>query len=90
MFDTFGNPSTWASTIDMTWQGYGPTATSTNIFRAQEPGVFFTISHNHVTTQNAVTSGVITDETGNNLAAVPMLDALIANGNGGSVVIVES
>lgn len=90
MFDTFGNPSTWAATINITWQGYGPTTTSTNIFRAQQPGVFFTLSHNHVTTQSAVATGIITDEAGNNLAAVPILDALIADGNGGSVVVVKS
>jgi hypothetical protein len=90
MFDTFGNPSTWMSTIDITWQGYGPTTTSTDIFREGQPGVFFTLSHNHGTSQNAVTTGVFTDEAGNNLAAVPALDALIANGTGGFVVVVKS
>ena len=90
MFDTFGNPSTWASTIDITWQGYGPTTTSTDIFHAGQPGVFFTLSHNHATTQNAAATGVFTDEAGNNLAAVPTLDALVAQATGGSVVIVKS
>jgi hypothetical protein len=90
MFDTFGNPSTWTSTIDITWQGYGPTTTSTDIFRAKQPGVFFTLSHNHVTNQNAVTTGLFSDEAGNNLAAVPTLDALIAEGTGGFVVVVKS
>src|SRR5581483_4450310 len=90
MFDNFGNPSTWASTLDITWQGYGPTTTSTDIFRAQQPGVFFTLSHNHSTTQNAAVTGVFTDQAGNNLASVPTLDALVANATGGSVVFVKS
>ena len=90
MFDFFGNPSTWTSTIDMTWQGDGQTTMFNDIFHAQQPGVFITLSHTHWWSQNAVTTGVLTDEAGNNLASVPNLDAQIRNSTGGDLVIVKS
>lgn len=90
MFDDTGVAAPWTSTINITWHGYGPTTTYIDTFHARTPGQFLILSHTHSTSQNAETTGVISDQAGNNLASVPTLDALIQNATDGSVTIVKS
>jgi hypothetical protein len=74
----------FTSTINVSWKGYGPTSTFMDIFSDRQPG-FMMKSHTSGSSRSAEASGVITDETGVNLATSPVAYANISDSKGGTV-----
>lgn len=89
MFDDFGNPA-FTSTVNVSWQAFGPTTTYIDSTHFRIPGSYMTMSHDNSNTRNAVANGVVTDANGNNSTTTPSLQALVQDGVSGSVVIVKS
>lgn len=86
MFDGTGT-QTFTSTLNVSWQAFGPTTTFIDSSHSFIPGVYVSSSHSNASTRGAIASGVITDANGNNLAATPTLNALVQNAISGSVLV---
>jgi hypothetical protein len=89
MFDFVTGAQVFTTTINVTWQGYGPTATSIDSSHFRAPG-FVVNSHFHGSSRGAEASGTFTDGTGANLATPPTLNASLDDSSGGTVVITHS
>jgi hypothetical protein len=85
MFDFISN-TPFTATIDVAWQGFGPTTTFIDNSHFRAPN-FIVNSHFSGTTRGAEASGSLTDETGANLATSPTLNAGLNNARGGTVQI---
>jgi hypothetical protein len=80
----FISGATFTSTVNVSWKGYGPTTTFMDSFSFRQPG-FMSKSHSTGTSRSAEASGVVTDETGANLAASPTPNASLNDSTGGTV-----
>jgi hypothetical protein len=89
MFDTSTGVQLFTSTIKVAWKGYGPTSTFIDSSHFRSPG-FLMNSHDRGTSVSAEASGVTTDESGNNLATLPTLNASVENDSSGTVVLSHS
>ncbi len=87
MFDFISN-TTFTTTINVTWQGFGPTTTSIDNMHVRAPSFIFN-SHFHGTSRAAEALGTLTDKTGTNLATPPTLNADLANASSGTVQITK-
>jgi len=85
MFDFISN-TTFTATINVAWQGFGPTTTFIDSSHFRAPN-FIVNSHFSGTSRAAEASGILTDETGTNLATPPTLSAGLFNAQGGTVQI---
>jgi hypothetical protein len=74
------------STVTLTLRGYGATTTFIDSSHVRTAG-FMMNAHFHGTRRSAEASGVVTDEAGGNLAAVPTLNASLQNSSNGTVVL---
>jgi hypothetical protein len=88
MFDYVTNTQ-FTSTINVSWKGYGPTSTFMDSFSDRQPG-FMMKSHTTGSSRSAEVSGVITDETGSNLATSPTTYANLSDSKGGTVEFSKS
>ena len=91
MFDTstgMPGPLLFTASINVTWQGFGPTTKNIDSTHTHQPGFIFN-SHFNGTNRAATASGTFTDETGANVAA-PTLDAELDNAQNGTVLIFQS
>ena len=89
MFDGTGT-QTFTSTVNVSWQAFGPTTTFIDSTHSFIPGVYVTMSHSNASTRGAIASGVVTDALQNNAAATPTLNALVQNAISGSVLVFHS
>ena len=83
MFDYVTNMQ-FTSTVNVSWKGYGPTSTFMDSFSDRQPG-FMMKSHTTGSSRSAEASGVMTDETGANLATSPTTNASLSDSKGGTV-----
>jgi hypothetical protein len=86
MFDSFSN-TTFIATIDVTWQGYGPTTRSFDSSHFRAPGVIVN-QHFNGTSRAAEASGVLSDGSAN-FAATPTLDAELHDVTTGFVQLIK-
>jgi hypothetical protein len=89
MFDSLTGAQSFTSTINVTFKGYGPTSTFIDSSHMRMAG-FLMNNHFHGTSRAAEASGVVTDDTGSNLAAVPTLYASMQNSSSGTVQLSHS
>jgi hypothetical protein len=87
MFDFVSNTS-FTATIDVTWQGYGPTTYAIDSLHSRAPGVIVN-THFKGAFRSAAASGTLSDGT-TNFAATPTLDASLDNISTGTVQIFKS
>jgi len=83
MFDGTGT-QLFTSSINVTWQAYGPSSSFVDGFHFRGPGFLENIRLMG-TSRAAEASGQITDEIGSNLATQPTLNASIEDAQGGTV-----
>jgi hypothetical protein len=83
MYDYVGGQS-FTTTINVSWNGYGPTSTFVDSSHYRSPG-FIMSTHDTGVSQAAEASGNYTDQSGANLAATPTLSAGLSNDSGGTV-----
>ena len=83
MFDNVTGAQ-FTSTVNVSWKGYGPTSTFMDIFSVRQPG-FMMKSHTTGASRLAEASGVVTDETGANLATPATTNANLSDSKGGTV-----
>jgi hypothetical protein len=84
MFDAISNTS-FTTTIDVTWQGYGPTTTTIDNSHFRGAG-FIVNNHFHGSDRAAEASGTFTNAGASNLAS-PTLNADINDTSGGTVML---
>jgi uncharacterized protein YodC (DUF2158 family) len=84
LYDYFTGAQVFTTTINVTLKGYGPTSTSMNVSQYRSPG-FVMSTHFTGSSRAAEASGVITDQSGNNLATPATLNANLNNDSGGTV-----
>ena len=89
MYDASSGLQTFTSTINVTWQGFGPTSSFIDTSHFRSPGLMVN-SRFMGTSRMAIASGVITDETSANLASAPSLNADLENDSSGTVFLSRS
>lgn len=89
MYDSGTGLQLFTSTINVAWQGFGPTSSFIDSSHFRSPGLLMN-SHFMGSSRMAVASGVVTDETAANLATAPTLNADLENDSGGSVFLSHS
>lgn len=88
MFDLFTGTQVFTTTIQLTWQGIGPS--STFIDNSHQRGAGFALnSHFHGVSRGAMASGELTDAGGTNLAATPTTAADLSNATSGTVQLIH-
>ncbi len=85
MFDFVSN-TTFTATINVAWQGFGPTTRNIDSSHMRTPD-FIVNTHFNGDSRAAEASGALTDETGTNLATPPTSSAELDNAQGGTVQI---
>ncbi len=85
MFDFVSN-TTFTATIDVAWQGFGPTTRMIDSSHFRSPD-FIVNTHFSGVSRGAEASGMLTDETGTNVATPPTSDAELDNSASGTVQI---
>lgn len=88
MVDSISN-TTFTATVNVTWQGFGPTTTNIDSFHFRMPGLILN-THFNATSRAAEAAGTITDATGTNLATPATLNASLADSSSGAVQITHS
>lgn len=88
MFD-YVTGTQFTTTINVSWQGFGPTTLRIDNSHFRVPN-FIVNSHFDGTSRAAEASGILTDQTGTNLATLPSLYAELDNARGGTVQITGS
>lgn len=86
MFNFLSN-TTFTATIDVAWQGYGPTTRSFSSQHSRAPGVIAN-THFNGDFRSAEASGTLTDGT-TNFAATPTLDAQLDDVSSGDIQITK-
>jgi hypothetical protein len=86
MFDNSTGAQIFTSTVNVSVHGYGGITTFIDSSHTRMPG-FMMNSHYHASSRGAEASGVVTDASGTNLAAVPTLYANLQNISSGTVQI---
>jgi len=86
MFDFISNTN-FTATIDVTWQGDGPSTHSFDSLHSRAPGVIVN-THFKGTFRSAAASGTLSDGT-TNFAATPTLDASLDDISTGTVQIIK-
>ena len=89
MFDpcaTSPAAASFTTSIDLTWQAFGPNSTLIDNSHLRSPG-FILNSHFKGISRQAVASGVLTDATGANRASSPTDNADIENASSGTVLV---
>jgi hypothetical protein len=89
MFDNFTGAQAFTSTIDVAWNGYGPTSTFFDSSHYRAPG-FLMITHSTGTSSGAEASGTITGQSGTNLATPATLNAFLFDVSGGQLQLSRS
>lgn len=89
MFDDMTGAQVFTSSINLAWQGFGPTSTFINGFHIRMPGLLLN-SHSMGTSRQAEASGLVTDATGTNLANLPTLNASLEDDSSGTVQLSHS
>ena len=89
MFDDLTGVQVFTSTVNLTWQGFGPTTTFIDGSHDRMPGLLVNL-HSIGTSRQALASGVVTDETAANLATPPTLEADLENDTSGIVEVSHS
>ena len=79
--------NTFSLSVNVTWQGFGPTSRNISINHFRAPGFIFN-SHFNGTTRGAAAAGTISDGT-TNFAASPTLNAAISDSSGGTVQLIK-
>jgi hypothetical protein len=87
MFD-FVSGTTFTSTVNVTWSGFGPTSSFAESFRSRSPGFMVSFRDNGSSRQ-AEATGTVTDSANNNLAATPTDNADLSNNTSGTVQIIK-
>lgn len=87
MYD-FMSGTTFTSTVNVTWTGFGPTSTFADSFRSRSPGFMVSFRDNGSSRQ-AEASGTVTDSANNNLAAVSTPYGTLSNNTSGSVQVIK-
>jgi hypothetical protein len=80
---------TFTSTINVTWQAFGPTTTLIDNSHQRSAG-FLLNSHFKGISSEAVASGVLTDATGSNRASSPTVNADMEKDSSGTVLLNRS
>jgi hypothetical protein len=86
MFDNFTGAPAFVATVNVTWQGYGPSSTIIDNSHFRSAGLVVNTRFTGSSIQ-ALASGVITDGTGANLAAGTSPNASLQNITNGTVVV---
>jgi len=86
MFDNFTGAPAFVATVNVTWQGFGPTTTLIDSSHFLSAGLVINTRFTG-TSEEAVASGVITDASGANLAAGATAFANLQNISNGTVVV---
>jgi hypothetical protein len=89
MFDAMTGAKLFTSTINLAWDGFGPTSTFIDGSHVRMPG-FLVNTRSMGTSREAKASGTVTDATGTNLAALPTLKADLENDLSGTVELSHS
>jgi hypothetical protein len=89
MFDDLTGVHVFTATVNLTWQGFGPTTTFIDGSHDRMPGLLLNL-HSMGTSREALASGVVTDETGANLATPPTLKADLEDDTSGFVQVSRS
>jgi hypothetical protein len=84
-----GGTPLFTTTLNVTLKGYGSTTKSVDSQHFHGQGTIFN-THFSGTNRNAEASGTVTDASGNNLAAMPTLDASLGDSKSGTVQIFHS
>jgi len=84
MYDYFTGAQVFTTTVNVTLKGYGPTSTNLNVSQYRSPGYVMS-THFTGASRAAEASGVITDQSGNNLATPASLYANLSDDTGGTV-----
>jgi hypothetical protein len=85
MFD-FVSGMSFTTTINVTWQAFGPSTTFIDSSHNRGPGLIINM-HFHATDRAAEASGMVTNMDNSNIAASPDPAADINNSTGGTVLI---
>lgn len=89
LFDFNTGAQLGTSTVNLTWNGYGPTSTFFDNSHYRSVG-FFMNTHFTGSSRSAEVTGVFTDTTGANIATQPSLYAEMTNSSGGTVMMSRS
>jgi hypothetical protein len=89
MYDYFTGALVFTTTVNVTLKGYGPTSTNMNVSQYRSPG-FVMSMHSTGASRAAEASGVITDQSGNNLATPASLNSSLSDDTGGTVQLFHS
>lgn len=87
MFD-YVTGTSFTTTINVTWKGYGPTSAFMDANSFRMPG-FFTKSRFTGDSRAAEATGTLTDASNNNLASIPTLYANLNNDSGGTLQVIK-
>jgi hypothetical protein len=79
--------NTFSLSVNLTWQGFGPTTRFLDNSHQRGPGFMFN-THFNGTTRGAAAAGTISDGT-TNFAASPSLNANISDNSGGTVQLIK-
>lgn len=89
MFDQSTAVQVFTATINVTWQGFGPSTTF--IDSSHQRGAGFTMNERfHGVNRQALAAGTLTDASGTNLAATPTIAADLSNATSGTVQLIHS
>lgn len=89
MYDYLTGALLFTTTINVVWQGYGPSTHNIDSEHSHGPGFVFS-THFNGTSRSAEASGTVTDETGTNLVATPTIFADLDNASGGTLQMFKS
>ena len=89
MFDDFTGVQLFTTSINLAWQGLGPTSTFIDGMHQRTPG-FLLNTHSMGTSRQAKASGLVTDAAGTNLAGLPTLNASLEDDTSGFVALSRS
>ncbi|HEY1389817.1 MAG TPA: hypothetical protein VGF38_14855 [Ktedonobacterales bacterium] len=86
IYDNTTGDLLFTATINVTWNGYGPTTEEIESDHFHSPGEIMNM-HIHGTSRNAEAAGTFTDETGTNVITEPTLNAVMFDSKGSQIII---
>jgi hypothetical protein len=89
MFDAITGAPLFTSTINLTWQGFGPLTTFIDGSHVRMPG-FLVNTHSLGSSREAKASGAVSDENGTNFATQPSLKSDLEVDTSGTVQLSHS
>jgi len=89
MYDSNSGTQVFTTSVNLTFNGYGPTFKSSDSQHFQAPGYVMN-THFRGTNRSAEVSGTFTDQDGINVAAEPTTNGTLLNSSGGTVQIFKN